>query len=153
VAGAGLSLALACDARLAAAEATFAPGFVRAGLAPEGGASRVLQRALGAPRAFEWLTTGRTLSAAEALGWGLVSEVVPAAELEERAAEVAQLFAAMPTRAVWETKRLLDAAETGTLEQQLEREAIAGGELARDPDFVEGIAAQLAEREPVFAGV
>ena len=61
---------------------------------------------LGAARAFEWLTTGRRLTAAEALQWGLVSEVVPVAELAERAAEVAELFAAMPTRAVWETKRL-----------------------------------------------
>jgi 2-(1,2-epoxy-1,2-dihydrophenyl)acetyl-CoA isomerase len=119
----GLSLALACDVRIAADDATYVPGFVRIGLAPDAGASWLVQRALGAARAFEWLATGRPLTADEALAWGLVAEVVPAAQLPERGAEVAELFAAMPTRAVWETKRLLDAAASATLEAQLQDEA------------------------------
>jgi 2-(1,2-epoxy-1,2-dihydrophenyl)acetyl-CoA isomerase len=151
-AGAGLSLALACDARIASTMATFVPGFVGIGLAPDTGATWFAPRILGPARAFEWLTTGRRLSAAEALQWGLVSEVVPAEELAERAQEVALLFAAMPTRAVWETKRLLDSAETAGLEDQLEREARAQGELARMPDFTEGVAAFHERREPVFTG-
>src|SRR5262249_15599221 len=120
VAGAGLSLALACDVRIAADAATFVPGFIGVGLAPDSGSTSLVSNALGPGRAFEWLATGRQLSAAEALHWGLVSEVVPADELAARAAEVAALFAAMPTRAVWETKRLLDAAGSATLARQLD---------------------------------
>ena len=84
-AGGGLSLALACDIRIASEEAVFVPAFLGVGLAPDAGATWLPQRILGAARAFEWLTTGRRLTAAEALQWGLVSEVVPAAELAPRA--------------------------------------------------------------------
>jgi 2-(1,2-epoxy-1,2-dihydrophenyl)acetyl-CoA isomerase len=151
-AGAGLSLALACDARLASDAATFVPAFVGIGLVPDTGGTWLARRLLGASRAFEWLTTNRRLTAAEALQWGLVSEVVPAEELHERASEVAELFAAMPTRAVWETKRLLDRAETATFETQLEEEAWTQSELVRTPDFTEGVAAFLEKREAAFTG-
>ena len=151
-AGAGLSLALACDVRIASDEASFVPAFVGIGLVPDTGGTWFARRLLGFARAFEWLTTGRRLTAAEALQWGLVSEVVPAGELEERAHEVAELFAAMPTRAVWETKRLLEAAETATLEQQLEAEAWTQAELVRTPDFTEGVAAFLEKRDAAFTG-
>jgi 2-(1,2-epoxy-1,2-dihydrophenyl)acetyl-CoA isomerase len=151
-AGAGVSLALACDARIAAESADFVPAFSGLGLAPDAGATWLAARLLGAGRAFEWLTTGRRLGAGEALQWGLVSEVVRDDELFDRAAEVAQLFAAMPTRAVWETKRLLDAAQTATLEQQLEDEARTQAELVGTDDFEEGVAAFVEKREPVFSG-
>ena len=131
-AGAGLSLALACDVRLAADTAVFAPAFSGLGLAPDSGATWLAGRLLGPGRAFEWLTTGRELSARQALEWGLVSELVAGDELPARAAEVAELFAAMPTRAVWETKRLLDLAQTSTLEQQLESEALRPGRAGED---------------------
>ena len=110
-AGAGMSLALACDARIAADSASFVPAFIKIGLVPDSGGTWLVRRLLGAARAFEWLTTGRRVGAEEARAWGLVNEVVPADELPDRAHEVAELFAAMPTRAVWHTKRLLDAAE------------------------------------------
>ena len=151
-AGAGLSLALACDVRLASSEATFVPAFVGIGLVPDTGGTWLARRLLGAARAFEWLTTGRRLTAPEALEWGLLSEVVPAAELDERTSEVAALFAAMPTRAVWETKRLLDAAETATFEQQLESEAQTQAELVSTRDFAEGVAAFLEKRKAAFEG-
>jgi 2-(1,2-epoxy-1,2-dihydrophenyl)acetyl-CoA isomerase len=151
-AGAGLSLALACDVRIASDEARFVPAFVAIGLVPDAGGTWFARRLLGASRAFEWFTTGRRLTAAEALQWGLVSEVVPAAELPQRALEVAELFAAMPTRAVWETKRLLDAAETATLAEQLETEAWAQAELVRTSDFGEGVAAFLEKRDAAFTG-
>jgi hypothetical protein len=77
---------------------------------------------------------------------------VPAAELEQRTKEVADLFAAMPTRAVWETKRVLDAAETSTFEQQLELEATTQARLTQTSDFREGVAAFLEKREPEFTG-
>ena len=96
-AGAGLSFACACDLRLAAESATFVPAFVNIGLVPDSGGTFFVTRLLGAPRAFEWMTSGRRLSAREALDWGLVSEVVPDDGLAERAAEWAQELAAMPT--------------------------------------------------------
>ena len=151
-AGAGLSLALACDVRIAADSATFVPAFINIGLIPDSGGTWLAHRLLGTARAFEWLTTGRRLAAEEARGWGVVSEVVPADELPHRAQEVAALFAAMPTRAVWQTKRLLDRAETNTIEQQLELEAATQAELTQTHDFREGVAAFLAKREPEFTG-
>jgi len=151
-AGAGLSLALACDVRIAADTASFVPAFIKIGLVPDSGGTWLVRRLLGTARAFEWLTTGRKLDAEEACAWGLVSEVVAAGELSQRAHEVARLFAAMPTRAVWQTKRLLDAAETSTFADQLEREATAQAELTQTHDFAEGVAAFLAKREAEFTG-
>jgi 2-(1,2-epoxy-1,2-dihydrophenyl)acetyl-CoA isomerase len=151
-AGAGVSLAFACDVRIASDAASFVPAFVKIGLVPDSGGTWLVRRVLGAARAFEWLATGRRLPAEEARTWGVVSEVVPAAELVERTKEVAELFAAMPTRAVWETKRLLDAAETATLEEQLELEATTQAELTQTFDFGEGVGAFLEKREPGFTG-
>jgi 2-(1,2-epoxy-1,2-dihydrophenyl)acetyl-CoA isomerase len=151
-AGAGMSLALACDVRIASDAASFVPAFVNIGLVPDSGGSWLVRRVLGTARAFEWLATGRRLPAEEARQWGVVSEVVPAAELAQRTKEVADLFAAMPTRAVWETKRLLDSAETSTFEQQLELEATTQAELTQTFDFREGVEAFLEKREPEFTG-
>jgi 2-(1,2-epoxy-1,2-dihydrophenyl)acetyl-CoA isomerase len=151
-AGAGLSLALACDVRIAARSASFVPAFVKIGLVPDSGGTWLARRLLGQARAFEWLTTGRRLSADEAREWGVVSEVVADEEFADRLHEVAQLFAAMPTRAVWETKRLLDRAETSTFEEQLELEATTQAELTRTHDFREGVAAFLQKRDPAFTG-
>ena len=151
-AGAGLSLALACDVRIAARSASFVPAFVKIGLVPDSGGTWLVRRLLGTARAFEWLTTGRRLGADEARDWGLVSEVVEDDEFVERTHEVAALFAAMPTRAVWQTKRLLDVAETSTFPEQLELEATTQAELTRTPDFAEGVAAFLEKREAAFTG-
>src|SRR5438874_194996 len=84
-AGAGMSLALACDIRIAADSATFVPAFINIGLVPDSGGTWLARRLLGATRAFEWLTTGRRLPAAEARRWGLVNEVVTGIELAHRA--------------------------------------------------------------------
>jgi hypothetical protein len=138
--------------RIASDAASFVPAFVNIGLVPDSGGTWLVRRVLGTARAFEWLATGRRLPAEEARQWGVVSEVVPADELAERAKEVAGLFAAMPTRAIWETKRLLDAAETSTFEEQLELEATTQAELTRTDDFREGVAAFLEKREPAFTG-
>ena len=151
-AGAGLSLALACDVRIAAASASFVPAFIKIGLVPDSGGTWLARRLLGSARAFEWFSTGRRLGPEEARSWGIVSEVVPDEELAERAHEIARLFAEMPTRAVWETKRLLDSAETSTFAEQLELEATTQAELVQTPDFKEGVAAFLEKREAAFTG-
>src|SRR5229473_379557 len=83
-AGAGLSLACACDLRLAADSASFVPAFIGIGLVPDSGGTFFVARLLGQARAFEWMTSNRKLPAAEALEWGLVSEVVPADMLAAR---------------------------------------------------------------------
>ena len=151
-AGAGLSFACACDLRLAAASATFVPAFINIGLVPDSGGTYFVRRLLGTARAFEWMTSGRRLSAAEALDWGLVSEVVADEKLAERAAERAAELAAMPTRGVGLTKRLFDSAENATLEEQLELEAQLQTAATQTADFREGVNAFLEKREPRFEG-
>ncbi len=151
-AGAGLSLACACDLRLASDAAFFVPGFVGIGLIPDSGGTYFLQRLLGTPRAFEWMTSNRRLTAAEAYAWGLVSEVVEADSFAARVAERAAALAAGPTRAIGLTKRLFDEAATSSLEEQLEREAEAQTEAAQTADFREGVAAFGEKREARFSG-
>ncbi len=151
-AGAGLSLAAACDIRIAAEDATFVPGFIGIGLIPDAGGSWFIHRLLGFARAFEWMTSNRRLPASEALAWGLVSEVVPAAGLAARAAELAATYAALPTKAIGMTKRLFDHAFTATLEQQLDMEAQLQSAATKTHDFTEGVAAFLEKRPPEFEG-
>ena len=151
-AGAGLSFACACDVRIAAGSASFVPAFVNVGLVPDSGGSFFVGRLLGPARAFEWMSSGRRLSAAEALEWGLVSEVVEAGALAERAAERAGELAAMPTAAIGMTKRLFDRAPASALEEQLEWEAQLQTAATETEDFREGVAAFLEKRDPKFTG-
>jgi 2-(1,2-epoxy-1,2-dihydrophenyl)acetyl-CoA isomerase len=151
-AGAGLSLACACDVRIAADSATFVPAFITIGLVPDSGGSYFIHRLLGNARAFEWMASGRPLTAAKAHAWGLVSEVVDADALAERAAELARTFAELPTRGVGMTKRLFDGAAGRTLEEQLELEAQLQSAATKTEDFREGVAAFLEKREPKFQG-
>jgi 2-(1,2-epoxy-1,2-dihydrophenyl)acetyl-CoA isomerase len=151
-AGAGLSLACACDIRIAADSAAFVPAFVSIGLVPDSGGSYFIHRILGQARAFEWMTSGRRLTAAEAHAWGLVSEVVETDALPARAAELAALYAAAPTRGIALTKRLFDRAADSTLEEQLELEAQLQAVATKSDDFREGVAAFLDKRTPNFTG-
>jgi len=151
-AGAGISLACACDLRIAADDATFVPAFINIGLVPDSGSTYFVRRLLGTARAFEWLVSGRRLTAAEAQSWGLVSEVADADRLLRRAAELAAELAAMPTRGIALTKRLLDHAEHTTLEEQLELEAQLQAAATETADFREGVEAFLEKREPHFEG-
>ena len=151
-AGAGLSLACACDVRIAAESASFVPAFIGIGLVPDAGGSFFVHRLLGYARAFEWMTSGHKLSAREALEWGLVTAVVPDDELERHARQLAERYAEMPTRGIALTKRLFEHAGTATLEQQLELEARLQSEATKTPDFAEGVAAFREKREPQFTG-
>jgi 2-(1,2-epoxy-1,2-dihydrophenyl)acetyl-CoA isomerase len=151
-AGAGMSLACACDLRLAADTASFVPAFINIGLIPDSGGSYFVTRILGAARAFEWLASGKKLTAAEAHAWGLVTEVVETDRLAARTAELAAQLADMPTRGIGMTKRLLDHAEGASLEEQLEREAQLQAAATQTDDFREGVAAFLEKRPPRFTG-
>jgi len=151
-AGAGLSIACVCDLRIAADSASFVPAFINIGLVPDSGGSYFVTRLLGYARAFEWMTSGRKLTAAEAHAWGLVSEVVEDDTLPQRSADLAAQLAAMPTRGVGMTKRLFDRALTNTLDEQLELEAQLQTAATQTDDFREGVAAFLEKREPRFTG-
>jgi 2-(1,2-epoxy-1,2-dihydrophenyl)acetyl-CoA isomerase len=151
-AGAGLSFACVCDIRIAADSASFVPAFINIGLIPDSGGTYFLVRLLGYARAFEWMTSGRKLSAPEARSWGLVSEVVEGDRLAERAAELAAEYAAMPTRGIGMTKRLFSEAAHNTLEEQLELEAELQTAATQTQDFREGVAAFLEKRDPNFTG-
>jgi 2-(1,2-epoxy-1,2-dihydrophenyl)acetyl-CoA isomerase len=151
-AGAGLSLACACDLRIASDAASFVPAFIGIGLVPDSGASYFVRRLLGTPRAFQWMTSNRKLSAAEAHAWGLVDEVVDADRLSAHAGELARAYAERPTRGIALTKRLFDHAEHATLEEQLELEADLQSAATQTADFREGVAAFLEKRQPRFEG-
>ena len=151
-AGAGLSFACACDIRVASDTATFVPGFVGIGLVPDSGGTWFIHRLLGFARAFEWMCANTRLSATEALDWGLVSEVVPAASFESRVAELAAEWAARPTLAVGRTKQLFEHAFSASLEEQLALEAELQQASVATADFREGVGAFLEKRPPTFTG-
>jgi len=151
-AGAGLSLACACDVRIAADSATFVPGFIGIGLVPDSGGSYFIARLLGPARAFAWMSSNRKLTAAQAQEWGLVSEVVDADELAVRVGELAAIYAAAPTRGIGLSKRLFDHAATATLDEQLALEAELQNAATKTEDFREGVAAFLEKRPPRFTG-
>jgi 2-(1,2-epoxy-1,2-dihydrophenyl)acetyl-CoA isomerase len=151
-AGAGVSLALACDLIYAADDARFIQAFIRIGLVPDTGSARTLVRTLGRHRAAQLMFTGEPLPAAEAHAAGLVNDVVPAAELADRTREVASALAAAPTRAIGFAKRLINRSEDLSLDEALDLEASLQELAGRTEDHAEGIAAFAEKREPRFVG-
>ncbi|MCC7292200.1 MAG: enoyl-CoA hydratase/isomerase family protein [Phycisphaerales bacterium] len=151
-AGAGCSLALACDVRLASEKASLIEVFVNVGLVPDSGSSFFLPRLVGFGKAMEMSITGDKVSAAEALSLGLVSKVVPPDQLMPTALELARRLAAMPTQAIGLTKRLLYGSATRDLPTQLEAEAFAQETAGRTSDHKEGVMAFLEKRKAEFKG-
>ena len=151
-AGAGASLAFACDIRLAAPEASFVLAFGRVGLVPDSGATWFLPRLVGTAKALELALTNEALSAAAAERLGLVAGVVPAESLLEEARALAARLAAAAPRAVGLTKRAIARSADATLEEQLEYEADLQGIAGATADHAEGIAAFVEKRPPAFTG-
>lgn len=123
VAGAGLAIAFAADFRISSENARFAPAFARIGLVPDSGATFLIPRVLGPARAFAWLSSARTLDAAESLEWHISDEVVPADAVVGRAQALADELAAMPGVGVPLTKRALNAEHRRAFLEHLELEA------------------------------
>src|SRR5436309_10764949 len=109
--GAGMSIALACDLRVASEDATFSQAFVRIGLSPDGGSTWLLPRLIGPGRAAQLMMTGETLGASRALEWGLVNHVVPEGEHLSRGLEFAQQLAALSPQAISSIQRILRSSE------------------------------------------
>jgi 2-(1,2-epoxy-1,2-dihydrophenyl)acetyl-CoA isomerase len=151
-AGAGASLALACDHRIASEKAKLVLAFIKVGLVPDSGAVWFLANMIGEARAMELATTGRPVDAAEALELGLVNEVVAPDRLEDRWRELATELAAAPTRAYALTKGLVYGAADRTLDEQLDIEVKAQSEAGRTADHLEGVQAFLGKRRPTFKG-
>jgi 2-(1,2-epoxy-1,2-dihydrophenyl)acetyl-CoA isomerase len=145
-AGAGLSLALACDIRIASEKASFVPAFSAIGLVPDSGATWFAPQLIGYARAFEWLASNRRLPASEALEWGLVHEVVAQDDVLGRALERARALAAQPGIGVGLTKRLLERAQGATLAEQLESERHAQQAASEHPAYAATVAAFLAKQ-------
>lgn len=151
-AGAGASLAFACDIRLAAPEASFLLAFGRVGLIPDSGATWLLPRLVGTARALEMALTTEPLSASDAERLGLVSRVVPAADLVAEARKLAARLAAGAPRALALTKRAINRAWDASLEEHLEYEADLQGLAGATRDHGEGVAAFVEKRAARFTG-
>lgn len=151
-AGAGLSLALACDMRIAADDMMMTTAFARIGLSGDHGATWFLNALVGPSRAAELMFLSEKIDAAQAFAMGLVNRVVPAAELMTEGLAVAQRLSAGPPVALRHMKRNLRAAASGTLLESLEREAESMIRCSRTEDVKEALAARREKRTAVFTG-
>lgn len=151
-AGAGVSIALACDLVYAAEDARFIQAFVKIGLVPDSGSTRTLVRSLGRHRAAQLMFTGEPMSAAEAHAAGLINVVVPGEGLMAAVREAAGRLASAPTRAIGLAKRAINAAEDASLDESLALEAQLQELAGRTQDHAEGVAAFAEKREPKFVG-
>ncbi|GAB3256201.1 2-(1,2-epoxy-1,2-dihydrophenyl)acetyl-CoA isomerase PaaG [Larkinella harenae] len=151
-AGAGCSLALACDVIIAADEAYVSLLFVGIGLLPDAGATFFLPRLLGSQKAFELCSTGRRVYGPEAAQLGLVTRSVPSTHLDDAVAETVGYYATAPTQAIGFMKLALNQSLYTPLEDQLEQEAHYQDQLGRSADAAEGILSFLQKRKPNFRG-
>ena len=151
-AGAGANLALACDVVIASEAASFTQAFTRIGLIPDAGGTWGLPRQIGLARAMGAMLFADKISAVQAVEWGMIYEAVPDAEFAAHWQARATALAKGPTAAYRHLKTALQATFDSTLEEQLAVEARLQGECGQTADFIEGVAAFLQKRPPVFQG-
>jgi 2-(1,2-epoxy-1,2-dihydrophenyl)acetyl-CoA isomerase len=151
-AGGGMGLACGCDLIVAAESAKFIMAYTRRGLSPDGTTTYFLPRRIGLGRALELAYTNRTLSAREALEWGIANRVAPDAELVSQTDALAGELARGATRALAAAKRLMHAGMIESLETQIENEIRSIYEMAASEDTKEAIKAFNEKRAPVFSG-
>lgn len=151
-AGAGCSLALACDMRIASEHATFIEVFINVGLVPDSASTYTLPRLVGMGRAMEMCMTGSKIAAKDAEAYGLVNRVVSHEQLMEEAHTLARKLARLPGRGLALTKHLLRQSFENDLEGQLEAEAFAQETAGMTEDHTEGVIAFIEKRKPAFKG-
>ena len=151
-AGAGANIALACDIVLANEKASFIQAFSKIGLVPDSGGTFFLPRLIGFQKASALMMLGDKVSAAEAAQLGMVYKAVPLEEFDATVAKLAEHVAQMPTKALVQTKQLLNASLNNNLSQQLAMESKYQIEAAQSDDYAEGVAAFIEKRKPNFKG-
>lgn len=151
-AGAGASLALACDYIVAAETASFVWAFANIGLVPDSGSSWFLPRLVGHRKAFELAALGDKIGANEALELGLVNQVVTLAELDETTQAVAERFASRAPVSLGWIKQMMNRSFESSLDEMLEMEKHCQEICGRTADYKEGVAAFVEKRKPVYQG-
>ena len=151
-AGAGCSLALACDLVVAAEESMLVEVFVNIGLVLDSGSSYFLPRLVGSAKAFEMSTMGTRIKGKEAFEMGLVNKVVPLAELDGAVKEYTDFYKQAPTKAIGLMKKMLNKAGNSSLDEMLDYEAYCQEIAGSSEDYKEGVNAFLEKRKAEFKG-
>ncbi|MBC7382106.1 MAG: enoyl-CoA hydratase/isomerase family protein [Bacteroidia bacterium] len=151
-AGAGCSLALACDMIVAAENASLIEVFVNVGLVLDSGSSYFLPRLIGSARAFELSTLGSKVTAQQAFEWGMINRLTKAEELDAEVNKLAEYYAKAPTKAIGLMKKMLNKSFHSDLDTMLEYEIYCQEIAGRSNDYKEGVAAFNEKRKPAFNG-